>query len=106
MIDEFELFRARAYGVRDDSDDKPTDDVISVSASQRRTCNAVLLFDRSNGQHYGLCPSFYPFVCPFVYLVRALNSKTKVAKTESDASASQGRSNWCANCQLKVKVRG
>jgi len=46
MIDEFELFRARAYGLRDDSDsdrrhdvigEKSADDVTSGS-SHRRTC--------------------------------------------------------------------
>jgi len=49
MIDEFELFRARAYGLRDDTGDdviseKSGDDV--TSASRRRKCNSLLLFHR------------------------------------------------------------
>jgi len=48
MIDEFELFRARAYGLRDDSHvDRHRDDISEksgddvTSGSQRRMCHTV-----------------------------------------------------------------
>ena len=51
MIDEFELFRARAYGLRDDSEADRRHDVIGeksgddlTSGSQRRTCHSLPLF--------------------------------------------------------------
>jgi len=51
MIDEFELFRARAYGLRDDSDaDRRPDDISAksgddgTSGSRRRMCHSLLLF--------------------------------------------------------------
>jgi len=76
MIDEFELFRARAYGLRDDGDDKSTDDATSGSGSQRRTCNALYYAAvLTGGISYGSCSSVRPVRGP-----KFLTGKTRRRK--------------------------